>query len=257
MIRALFFDIDGTLVSHTSSDIPADTLDALYRLRGKGILLFLATGRHLCEFSQLPLHGFPFDGYVTQTGQLCYDGDFRPICEDPLDAADTAQLAACFERRLLPIVLISRDRLYINFVNETVRSTQASIHTAVPALGRYRGEPLFGATVFGSPGEIRELVSRLPHCRESSWHEHASDIVALDSGKVSGIRRILERFGLDREEIAAFGDEDNDLDMIRFAGVGVAMGNATARVREAADLVTSSVDDRGISRALERLGLLL
>ena len=94
MIRALFFDIDGTLVSHTSSDIPADTLDALYRLRDKGILLFLATGRHLREVSQLPLHGFPFDGYVTQTGQLCYDGDFRPICEDPLDAADTAQAGA-------------------------------------------------------------------------------------------------------------------------------------------------------------------
>ena len=56
MIKAIFFDIDGTLVSHTKRDIPEGVLTALDELRAKGILLFIASGRHISEFPALPLH---------------------------------------------------------------------------------------------------------------------------------------------------------------------------------------------------------
>ena len=109
MIKAIFFDVDGTLISHTISDIPPSALAALRVLREKGILLFLSTGRHKRELDLLPLHGFPFDGYVTLTGHLCYDRDWNLISASPLPKADTAVLARAFTDRELPLMLIHAD----------------------------------------------------------------------------------------------------------------------------------------------------
>ena len=255
-IKAIFFDIDGTLVSHTLSDIPAGVLEAFSRLQRKGIRLFLATGRHLSEFNSLPLHDYPFDGYVTQTGQICYDRDLNPVYEEPLTQADTRKLAGLFEKKEIPIVLLDRDRLYINFVNETVIRTQEAIHTPVPEIGDYQGEKLFGATVFGDAEQIASLAAQLPGCRESRWHPDASDIVLKNAGKISGIRKLLERYGIAPSETMAFGDGENDLDMIRFAQIGIAMGNAAEVLKRSSDYVTASVDDDGIRKALVRYRLL-
>ena len=71
-----------------------------------------------------------------------------------------------------------------------------------------------------------------------------------------GIGQFLRRLSLDWGEIMAFGDGENDVDMLRRAGVGVAMGNAEAAVKAAADYVTADVDQDGIYRALEHYGLL-
>lgn len=67
---------------------------------------------------------------------------------------------------------------------------------------------------------------------------------------------MLEHFNIPIEESVAFGDGDNDIEMIRHCGVGVAMGNASDRVKESADLVTTDVRDHGVVNALKNLGLL-
>ena len=66
----------------------------------------------------------------------------------------------------------------------------------------------------------------------------------------------LDENGLKREEIMAFGDGENDIDMLKFAGIGVAMGNASDEVKAAADYVTDSVDADGIAKALKHFGLI-
>ena len=256
MIKAVFFDVDGTLISHTISDIPQNTLDALDRLRRSGVLLFVATGRHISELERLPLHDYPFDGYVTQTGQICYDRDFHPVYRNPISGHDAEALSEYFQKKTLPLVLVNDTTLYINYVNDVVRETQKSIHTPVPEIGEYHGEDLYGATVFAKGEALRNLMDRLTDCKESSWHDSASDIVKKSSGKVDGIKRLLEYFGIGRNEVMAFGDADNDCDMIGYAHVGVAMGNGTERLKEMADYVTASVDDNGIGKALARYGLI-
>lgn len=250
MIKAIFFDIDGTLVSHSILDIPEGVLDALAKLQQNGIRLFLATGRHIGEFKNLPLHDYPFDGYVTQTGQICYDRDFNTIYEKPLSAEDTARLVEMFAEKKTPIVLLNSEELYINFVNETVIRVQESINTPVPEIGDYQGEKLFGATMFGSVEERAAIAAQLPDCKEARWNKSASDIVLKKAGKVNGMKKMLERFGIAESETMAFGDADNDLDMIRFAKIGVAMGNATDLIKSNSDYITASIDDQGILKAL-------
>lgn len=256
MIKAVFFDIDGTLVSHIISDIPEGVLDAFKKMQNDGVLLFLATGRHIKEFESLPLHDYPFDGYVTQTGQICYDRDFKPIYEEPLTEKDTDRLVSLFNEKKIPIVLLDISSLYINFVNETVIKTQKAINTPVPEIGTYHGEKLFGATVFGTDEDTGYIAAQLQDCKESSWNAYASDMVLKTAGKVNGIRKILEYFRIDQSETMAFGDGDNDLDMMQFAQISIAMGNATDLIKSNSDYITTSVDEHGILNALAYYGLI-
>lgn len=84
MIQAIFFDVDGTLVSFRTHTIPASTLEALHALRAKGIKLFLATGRHQAMLRSVQ-ELFPFDGCVTLSGQYCFVGD-RVLRSSPMPA---------------------------------------------------------------------------------------------------------------------------------------------------------------------------
>ena len=256
MIKAIFFDIDGTLVSHTKKDIPEGVLTALDELRAKGILLFIASGRHISEFPALPLHDYPFDGYVTQTGQICYNGAFETIYEQPFTDEDTESLVRMFNEREIPIVLLNDRSLYINFVNEYVVRTQNAINTPVPPVDNYHGEKLYGATVFGETGTIDRVKEHLAASRATRWNRFAADIVLGEAGKANGIRKMLDHYGISRDEIMAFGDADNDLDMISFAGIGVVMGNGTEKMKAIADYVTASVDEGGVVEALRHFGLI-
>ena len=77
------------------------------------------------------------------------------------------------------------------------------------------------------------------------------DIISASGGKVTGIQFIMEMLGLSRDEIMAFGDAENDTDMLKFAGTGIAMGNARDSVKLISDYVTDSIDDDGIEKALK------
>ena len=73
MIKVIFFDIDGTLLSHTLHDVPESNREVLRKLKQKNIRCVAATGRYLQELEQLPVRDIAFDGYITLNGQLCLD----------------------------------------------------------------------------------------------------------------------------------------------------------------------------------------
>ena len=89
MIKAIFFDIDGTLVSFNTHRISETTLDVLYRLKAGGVKLFIASGRHLLIMDNLS--GFPFDGYVCMNGSLVFDRG-EMIYIHPMDREDAASV---------------------------------------------------------------------------------------------------------------------------------------------------------------------
>ena len=80
--------------------------------------------------------------------------------------------------------------------------------------------------------------------------------MAKGGGKMVGIQRYLDSIGATRDEIIAFGDGHNDAEMLRYAGIGVAMGNAEDDTKAVADYVTADIDDDGIAKALEHFGLI-
>lgn len=250
MVKAVFFDVDGTLLSHTKKAVSESTRTALDALAQKGVHCVVATGRHMCELEQLPLDGLRFDGYISLNGQLSLDARGEVLSSAPITGEDKEYLLRIFRNNVIPLVLVEKDRMYINFINEQVKSAQEAISTPLPEIGEYTGNELYMAVAYLDKAQQQELDGLLSNCRITRWNPNAIDIIASGGGKQEGIRQYLERNHILLEETMAFGDGENDVDMLRYVGIGIAMGNAEAVTKENADYITASVDDDGIYNAL-------
>ncbi|MBQ6374078.1 MAG: Cof-type HAD-IIB family hydrolase [Clostridia bacterium] len=255
-IRAVFFDVDGTLLSHRLNDVPESTRRALRQLRSKGIKTIVATGRHMIEYSRLPVSNIPFDGYLTLNGNLLLDENQKAYAGTTIDPGEMKVLARIFQSKRIPFVLIGENDRYINFVNDTVIHTQEQTKGTIPRVDSYDGGSVYQILAFVPEKQKKLLDEFLDECSVTSWNETGIDIIPKGGGKSSGIQRYLEMNGILQEETMAFGDGENDMDMLRFAGIGVAMGNASDVVKAAADYVTDTVDDDGIEKALRHFGLI-
>lgn len=256
MMKAVFFDVDGTLISHKLGLVPESTKTALDKLSEKGIKRIIATGRHIVELSKLPVSNIKFDGYVLLNGQLCFDAYGNIISENPITGEDKDRIVKLFHESSVPIMLVEKDCLYINFVNQYVELAQQAISTPVPEIKAYTGNEIYQAVAFEKKGDEERFSSLLPGCTVTRWNDYAIDIVAASGGKVSGIQEYLKQNNIKREETMAFGDGENDIEMLKYVRIGVAMGNADAHVKEIADYVTASVDEGGIIDALIALKII-
>ena len=88
------------------------------------------------------------------------------------------------------------------------------------------------------------------------WHPLFADIINKGTSKSRGIDEVIKHYGIKLEETMAFGDGGNDINMLEHAGIGVAMDNASDKVKAASDYITSSVDDNGIINALRHFNIL-
>lgn len=256
MIRAIFFDVDGTLLSHTQNMVPAGTRRALDKLREKGIKRVVATGRHMLELSILPVHDIDFDGYITLNGQLCLDAQRNVISSDPIIGLDKQNIIHLFEEKSIPVMLVEKDAMYCNFINRSVVTAQEEISTPVPDVGEYTGNEIYQAVVYLEKGKEDMVSGQLSGCKITRWNDHAVDVIPRLGGKASGIMEYLRSNHIKREESMAFGDGENDIEMLQFVQIGAAMGNAEDRVKSQSDLVTASVDDDGVEKALIQLGII-
>ena len=255
-IRVIFFDIDGTLLSHKTGAVPLSTIISIKRLQEKGIKVVVATGRDLGEMKKLPLDGISFDGYLTLNGNICLDKDEKMFAGNEIDPGEVEVLVSIFQAGKIPFVLIGEEKRYINYVDDVVIQTQESTHGTIPDIGEYGGEKIYQCLAFVN-SEIREkLEELLDHCTITSWNDTGIDIIAKTGGKAAGIQKFLDREKLKRSQTMAFGDGENDRSMLKYAGIGVAMGNAVESLKNDADYVTADIDDGGIEKALIHFGLI-
>lgn len=256
MIKAAFFDIDGTLFSHTIHAIPESTKRTVKLLREKGIKVFIATGRSLKETKRVPLGDMKFDGYVTLNGQICLDAEEKILFEAPIKGEDGAYLLDAFVNKKFPLAIVEKDRIYINYIDDSVIRAQKSVNIPLLPIKEYQGAPIYQFIGYMNREETGKIAPKIPNCKITRWYDEGIDIISKDGGKANGIQKVLEFYGMTKEEIIAFGDSDNDMDMLEFAGIGVAMGNAEESVKAVADYVTTDIDEDGIWNACKHFELI-
>ena len=261
MIKAAFFDVDGTLVSFRRKFLSDRVLADLAALRRRGIKVLLSTGRALQDLERTGmLRGARFDGYLTLGGQFCCDGDGTVFRDEPIGLDDMRGAYVVFKAHpVLPAVRVGKGESYLTTVNDRVRQVYDFLHTQMypvrdPAW-LLEGK-VYQLAPFVTPEEERIFLDAMPGCMSTRWHTEGIDILPRDGGKGAGIRAAMERYGLAREEVMAFGDGENDITMLEEAGIAVAMGNGDGQVKAVADHVTGTVDEDGVSQALRYFGLL-
>jgi len=280
--RLIALDLDGTLLTSRKVVSPR-TREALRAARARGIVTAVATGRapdSARQFSRL-IGGGPII-CCNGAGVLDEAGEFllaRGIPGEPL----IRSLAICREAGLLTECYTDRSivldqpwahmKAFMNWMRPKVslgRSLTSLFGTwrsnrmiAVRDLRRWAEKahrpPVLKVMILGKGPELPEVVQRLhrevPGVEISSSGDDNLELTAAGISKGSGLQILGAHLQIPREAMMAFGDSDNDLEMLRYAGCGVAMGNATERVRTAADRVTGSCDEDGIARAIEELCL--
>ena len=258
MIRAAFFDIDGTLVGFHEEEVRDEVLVALDALRARGISGFISSGHPKGLIHNL--RDYPFDGYITCNGSLVTLGG-EILHSAPIRPEPARRIAEIAGEQHFPCAAFFAEEIGINFHNETTARINELLH--VPTLPlidlreKVRTEPVFAYTVYVTEAQWEaHFRGKVDGVAWPRWHPEFVDVTPDDSSKATAIARVLERLGLDRSEIIAFGDGGNDIDMLRYAGIGVAMGNADETVKAAADYVTTDVDADGIRNALRHFHLL-
>lgn len=260
MIKAIFFDIDGTLISFATHRMPESTRAALFELRRQGVKLFIATGRSASQIDFIKEY-FTFDGFLTMNGQYCYN-DSGEIFKHPIPKPSLACLLPYLEEHTeLGCGFVERDYAYFNRITPEIDALWAKLgSTAPPKLvdtpQRIFHHDTYQLSVYITKEQERDFLQALPDCRPVRWHPDFADIIPADGGKALGMKKILSHYSLTIEESMAFGDGGNDIDMLAAAGIGVAMGNADDCVKQAADYATTAPEQDGIANALRHFGML-
>lgn len=260
-IKAIFLDIDGTLVSFKTHKIPQSTLDALAAVRSRGIKVFIATGRPVLYINNLT--GLEHDGMVTTTGAYCTDRYGNVIQNKSIPKTDLMRVVDHIERNPddnIPIIFVSTQQMFLSHYDASLENIANLLNIRIPEVRNIRSalnmDVLQMIAFFPIEKQKYFMEELMPECSAMRWHPAFADIIAKGVSKSAGIDALLAHEGISLKETMAFGDGGNDIDMLKHVGCGIAMGNASDAVKQAADYVTQDIDDDGVFHALKHFELI-
>lgn len=253
MIKAAFFDIDGTLLSFSTHCVSPGTVRAFEKLHQAGVHTFLSTGRPQVLIPEMPV---TFEGMITMNGALVIAHPATQLLSNPISDAELQTWLDLAKDKHLCTMIFTRDNMFLSQPNEIGLKLRNQLEFEMPPIvpiDRMRSETVYQIIAI-MPGDMDASVAALlPNCRLPRWHPYFTDIVAYNNSKARGMEAICRHFGIRQEETLAFGDGANDIEMLQWAGIGIAMGNADEKVKAHADRVTADVDHEGIENAINQL----
>ena len=277
MYKLIVFDLDGTLLDDYKA-VPEANMEALCRAAGKGLLIVPASGR-IYRFMPEEVISQPFVRYcITVNGAAVYDAAQDEVLYSAEISLDEAFRVFDYLDSLDVIYDFYADNVgYINnsfieiaddyfqgpVMNSMLHSYTLKTRIGVPDIRQFalqRGGSLLKISVFFKHGSDRilqldKMPGVFPELVFSSSLPNNIEINSPLATKGQALQDLCLRLGIAPDEVIAFGDGTNDLDMIRFAGTGVAMANADSKVKDAASYVTASNNEAGVALALRHFGI--
>ena len=277
-VKAVFFDIDGTLVNDRKSVLKS-TKEAIKIVKDQGVLVGVATGRGPFFVKDL-MDDLNLDFAVTYNGQYIFNKE-RVLFASPIDKRSLRQVIAYAKENRKEIAMGTRQdvigsrimsfglsplsqlvsRFVPKFLTRTVsHSFNRMVSKALPQkeddLLDLINQPIYQVLMLMTPEESNQAASEFEYLKFTRSNPFAADIINQGNSKLEGIRRVGKEYGFDLNQVMAFGDSDNDLEMLAGVGMSVAMGNGSSSVKEVAKHITTSNQEDGIHKALEHFGVL-
>lgn len=255
-IKIIFFDIDGTMLPFGAKQLPLRMQETLHQLQHRGIITCIATGRTPVTLPRF--EGVEFDAYMTFNGSLCFDrrGD---IFSNPISRRDVQKLIANAAAIGRPVGLATRKRLAANGSDQDLADYYAIAHLEVEVSQDFDDvaqEEVYQIMMGCREQEYSAILKDVEGAKIASWWERAADIIPATGGKGKGVEKMLEYYGLEPSQAMAFGDGNNDLEMLQSVGWGVAMENASTQLKAVATDICGSVDEDGIYHYCLKNGLI-
>nr|WP_307992807.1 HAD family hydrolase [uncultured Niameybacter sp.] len=260
MAKAIFFDIDGTLINCFKGlmDLTPKVKDAIRDLQARGHYVFIATGRPYAFLSEAILN-FGFDGFILTNGaQVIINNE--NLYTEAMDKKFVKDAVEEFEKLNIQYIL---EDAYYSYMKEEYEEFYAFYEglgiSRKLIKGKYNLEEINVQKIEvrcpNKEAEEKCLNFIQQHPEYDYWHSihHMSfEIYPRSNTKATGILKALKHLNISIEESYAFGDGKNDIEMLETVGCGIAMGNALDEVKQYAKEVTDTVDEDGVATGIEK-----
>lgn len=270
--RLLALDVDGTLLA-PNGDLRPAVRQAIADVRNRGIRVVLCTGRRFR--SALPIA----QTLQLETPLVVHNG---ALVKDPTTAATLHQTvlhSTVYQQAIEHLRQLSVPMLYVDAFNEDIDILTEDMQRAHPFQQEYLTDnlahcrvvpdlntpPAYGVVMMSIMAEVTHLLplrsqlmetlgasARLHLLINKNYRGHILEVLPPDVSKWNALRRLAEAEGVSAESIVAVGDDENDMQMIQHAGLGIAMDNAPENVKAVADHVTGHNAEDGLVQAIER-----
>lgn len=275
-MKTVFLDIDGTLVADKGI-VPVSAIKAIKLAQENGHKVFLCTGRAMPEIYPFILE-IGFDGIIACGGNyVVIDGNI--LLDRSFARENLEELYDYFHKYDIDFYAEANSGLYMSkgcnkHLQRMIDEPEAfgiSAHGA-ESLEHFKSHLIATEDLFISDiNKISFLGSDHPFEKLAKHFEdkfelfdlvvpilgkNSGEISIKGTDKVKGIQLIMEYFDCDHKHTVAMGDGNNDLSMLRYCEVGVAMGNATTQLKEVAQIVSDHVNDDGLAKAFKLAGLI-
>jgi len=255
-IKYIFLDLDGTLIDHESNNIPKTTIRAIQEAQSRGHELFICTGRIPALFKGVEEKLGIYD-YVAANGKLVVlQGE--TIRNEYMTETYVDEFVQYIYERNIDVAFEAFDAYVLNsrfndITNQFLEAFHLEVTDVIP--NYHRNNRVYQMNLMYK-GDYSDLVDKFPHFHFSQANEYGLDVVEGDGMKEQGVKAIVDKLGINIKDTIAFGDGYNDISMIEYVNIGVAMGNANDALKARADFVTDDVTKDGIYNAFVKLGLI-
>ncbi|MBQ1826593.1 MAG: HAD family hydrolase [Erysipelotrichaceae bacterium] len=262
-IRIAAFDVDGTLFDEKKKEFPQSAIVALKQLNRNGIMVALVTGRPPLSARSVESFGVRIDAFVCCNGHLVFDDQGKVIMDRRFSGILAQQVWEYCQNHDIGLMWKYPDKAKVytdhpEFQKIFAKNRNNKGFSVSYGQTDYHWQEGPSNGVLACDLEKLEEFNRefTGKCVAVDINGHSSDLLLYGVTKQVGFRELLAHYDLLPQQCIAFGDNNNDAEIISYAGTGVCMGNGTQGLKDIADYVTTDIGDDGIRNALQHFHLI-
>lgn len=248
-IRGIIFDVDDTLYSHKLNRVPELTKYTIKKLKENGYILGVCTSRFPREFSSLPENIFDdFDMIIAGTGSI-YIRNGKVLHIEKIDETEAKMYIDYLDQQENLYYLwtpVEGNPHFSSEPSERIKKHHLDWDGECPTVQKWNGETLCNIVYYdANEKQTQEIIDLVGKNSLETWGNNGH-MNPKNIDKAYGIKYFSKYYGLDLNEILCFGDGQNDISMLKTAGMGVAVGNGNDELKKYADFVCDPIENAGI-----------